>query len=1104
MRTVRRLAIVFVLLAILTGVVAFLLPRFINAGLGHGMIQSRLGGFVSGGADFASVETSWSGEQRISGLVLTADDGITRVDVDVVVRHGLLELLGGLPPTLEASISGTAKGRIDEQGQPSFLRLPARGAGEGGGGGGGAGGSGAGSSGGDGARLPFGLQLDVTALEVELDLAGPDGDRPLRFAGLDGEILVAAGAPLEVRLASPTTFEGTDGDVAIDVSIGGLVAADGRVTPLTATIGSARVTARGLPLPAAGETVMVEQFQLTASGDPAGRLEASVNASARVADSAVVSQFVADVRIDELVRNGTVDVDGAAWTLDVRGDDVPTGPLAAFVPALAEAGVDLAQDVGTAVRLRAIAGSAAGSPFTLELRGDAATLVAGGATGDDRTIAIDDLTIDATVRPALVARHAPITLDRPLPVRVTSGPFTLDPAALAAGTLPSVQLTATSQATAPFVVGLPADEGADGGRVTVGRLQAVLLPELTLQATGAGAGADVSRSATVQLDGVRIEHPSIALPLDAAVLSLEATRRTAAGGGGPARTEARVLPSVLTAAGAPIGTLAATYSVDDASPDEPAQIDATLTGAAPAAIEALLAIDAGTIGGWTRGDGDVRVALRPGDTNDLAMILAFPGVAGDLGLRQAGDRLDVRSAALTLRPSPERLAALTGGPAAAADTDRLPLRITGDVELVTTVDIAGLSLAALQAGGPDLVATILGTVERLDVGATTTPLTLVAAGTPAPLPALATRVQTARGGPIGITIRDPAAEGDAADAAAPAPGSAAGSGATTLLVDVRILELLRDGMIDAAGARLDGTARLAAAPAALLDTLFGTGDLVASTLGSRVDASLAADGFGRDAGTVVLGAAGPYGRVDATVRGEHGAFVIDEAAPLVATLDLHPVLRDRVLSKIQPIFGGVSATDGPLTLTVTSAIVPLSDGISAATADFRAEAGALSMQPSFGFLSLIALFDGGATDPAGGGQPLLARIEPITGRLSSGRITTQATRLVFNKGASIDFAAGSSVDLETRSLNVRASMPLKWLGSVFREAQGLADSVTVPLIARGPAGTAQLRVDPSFDVGRALLEAGVGGLIDRELERAVPGLGDLLRGLGGGRTSGGG
>ena len=87
-------------------------------------------------------------------------------------------------------------------------------------------------------------------------------------------------------------------------------------------------------------------------------------------------------------------------------------------------------------------------------------------------------------------------------------------------------------------------------------------------------------------------------------------------------------------------------------------------------------------------------------------------------------------------------------------------------------------------------------------------------------------------------------------------------------------------------------------------------------------------------------------------------------------------------SRIQPIFSGVSRSDGPLRVVISSAFVPLGDGVSAAAAEFRAEPATLWIEPGFDFLSLVAMFD------RRGGRPLEATLQPVQGRLAGGRIVS--------------------------------------------------------------------------------------------------------------------
>ncbi len=1133
MRTLRRLAVVALALLVLAGVGAALLPMLVGAGLGHGALRDRLGGLVSGSASFDAIEASWGGEQVVRGLELVADDPATRVRVDVVVEHGLLALLRG-PAVIEARVAGSATGRVDERGRVSFLDLPAAGGAPDAGGPGSGGGAGGGASG-DPARLPAGLRLEVGPMDVTLDVATPAGTKPLRLPDLAGSIAVVPGEPATVELTATSSFDGVDGELELDATVNDLVAADGALRPLAASVPAAGLRVRRMPVPAADAPVLVDSMNLDVSGDLVAGLDLRLRAELDPASlpgpgspDGAAPRLLVDARVGSLRGPDGVDLANATWTVDAEATALPTGPIAAAVPALAEAGIDLAEDVGPVVQAWVEGGSEPGTPLRLEARGAAARLLARGTTGEGGRLAFETAQLEATVRPALVARHAPMRLDGPARVRAVAEPFTLRPADLAAGRLPTMAVRIASQGEGSIVLRAPGGAGADAeldadatgagtGAAAGGGLPSVVSLggfEATVRRRGpAGGGAAPSEvedeaamafaaalhDAVLTLRDVRIEHATATVPLRAAELVAEAT--VPGGGGDRGPITARLRPTPVRAGEARLATVEGSATLTEGT-----AVDARLVGLEPGTLEDALGLEPGTLGDWTRGSGDVRLsgrlggpdaAERAGDAaTALDVVLAFPGVDGPLSVALAADgtRAGARATGLRVRPSTARLDALLDalpGTAAAGDAGRPALRIGGEPTLTLDLILEGLPLPPPEGGAGALLAA----TERLEVDARTTPATLTAAGRSGPLPAHVLGVRGGGTAPLRLTAApatvDAGGDADARDAEArdaEADGDAAGVGVTA---ELRVVDL-------GARPRLGGSLGLARTPTSVLDAIFGTGDIVVASIGSTLDATLVAEDFGRDSGSIRVDAAGSRGRLEGTVRGESGAFVVEEATPLVVTADFHPVLRDRVLSRILPLFGGVSETDGPLTLTVRSAIVPLSDGVDAAAAEFRAEAGSLLMRPGFDFLSVVALFDRGVAEDIGGAGPIEARLEPVSGRLQAGRIVLDATRLVTTKGASVDFAAGSSIDLRDGTMDIRASMPLRWLGSVFREARDITDEITVPLVARGPLGQATLQVAPSFDVGGALVEAGVRGLIERELERQVPGLGDLLRGIGGG------
>ena len=91
-------------------------------------------------------------------------------------------------------------------------------------------------------------------------------------------------------------------------------------------------------------------------------------------------------------------------------------------------------------------------------------------------------------------------------------------------------------------------------------------------------------------------------------------------------------------------------------------------------------------------------------------------------------------------------------------------------------------------------------------------------------------------------------------------------------------------------------------------------------------------------------------------------------------------------------------------------------------------------------------------------------------------------------------AFSGRVDLNTREVDLRTEIPLAAVGGTFRELDGLADDLVVPLVTRGTLDRYRTEIEPDF-LAEAAVQVGIRrGLDELEKETGVP-IGDIFEGL---------
>jgi hypothetical protein len=186
------------------------------------------------------------------------------------------------------------------------------------------------------------------------------------------------------------------------------------------------------------------------------------------------------------------------------------------------------------------------------------------------------------------------------------------------------------------------------------------------------------------------------------------------------------------------------------------------------------------------------------------------------------------------------------------------------------------------------------------------------------------------------------------------------------------------------------------------------------------------------------------------------------------------------------LLADIRTTEGPLGATLGSATVPLDGDVSRLRADLDMTIGAVEFDSGSVTLALLTLFN------ASNAAPIPGQIEPIKVRIRKGVVTYERFAVKIDV---YSLVYSGKINLNKRTVDLRTEIPLAGLAQRFKDLEGYADKIVVPLVTRGRLGELKkedTQIDPEFDIGKAALEAGVGGLLeDVSKETGIP-VGDIL------------
>jgi hypothetical protein len=1062
-----------VLLGIL-GVVGWQLPAILEIWPGPILVKRALEKRVDGTVEVSRLDLSWAGPQRVAAVRVSDGAGRADADLDVSVGPALLPLLLGSPSPMVVDITGALRSDLGADGTLALQRLlkpqpsPAASA---------------------AASRPA-PALEVHLRDVALELRDGGSGRDLRVEGLRGSIVHDPGASTTAALQGTTRSGDLTGSIALDAQAIGLFDDAGALTPRGAS-GRVDVRLKDVPVLLSRTSADVLELSLSiTSADLTGPVQVEVGALTRLgqaAPSRLEGRIMIDGPLDE--RGGLrLALDRVSGSLE--GTDVPTALLQ---PLLARVGLPLEaeRDIGPGLNLSATT-MVSGTDRALAITADAARVqvrLMGELRGADRDLHLSSSRLAVQVAPQILEPLLGVTAEGPLRLAldIERGRLPLDPEAwetseleatariegpakLGPAARPELRLAVEEAAWRVHLGGAP-DRIAGRARVGGAAVEAEATLPGILAAAKAGALSAVRPAAKVTVSGVTADLLARLFPLEAELIGTVVT----------APLEVSLATDPLEEAG-----LRATVTVAGAGDAAPLLEAAAVEGPAGLRVERARVHLArpGAVVAWLQRESEAPLEAQWGAvTLDLEPVELPGSRSGGFALAAGPLRGAVTVEDFHLPAAPLRasgtLRAGWGDDSITLDAGTARLVIGKSILAPTeSADAAAFSLAE------DVAATL--SVDRIKLPAA------LLRGEPCDAAAVAVQARLAaepftlvpRAG-LGSNSRvrgvSVALECDGLDSGALVRMNLESRvqrkgqewQASSLEARADRLRLDPAGGIDLAATRWTGLATIGGFPTMFIDGLADFSGFLVAALGESIGGSLRAQDLAAASGTLGIELRTANGALAATLQPDGSRLRSVGEEPIRAELAITPALTERLLVALNPFFTDLRSTQEPLRVTVTNLGLPLDGKPSGLDADVQLTLGPVELDSNSTFLSVLAAFER-AQRPTVNGY-----VEPIRMRIRSGVVTYDRFEIRIEKYA---MAWAGKVDLNTGTMDLRSELPLAGLAHSFKELEGYADKIVVPLVTRGPVQGAKIIIDPAFNLPAAAAQAGFAGILG-EIEK---------------------
>ena len=325
-----------------------------------------------------------------------------------------------------------------------------------------------------------------------------------------------------------------------------------------------------------------------------------------------------------------------------------------------------------------------------------------------------------------------------------------------------------------------------------------------------------------------------------------------------------------------------------------------------------------------------------------------------------------------------------------------------------------------------------------------------------------------------VSVDAVSANVDAPSAARPATVSAqlalsgAASAKASVALDAKVSSwIAADGTLSADAIRVDGGLSCQQASTRVLGAVLGLGSELEDALGPDLTVSLKAVSKGPGLGSGSLSVASRFVNMEAPqVTLRQGMVSLGKDAPVVLDFVPSPPLRERYLTKVNPILGSITLAPGkkPFCLTVEALGYPIDGDLARLSADFRLDIGEVLVERGGQnqLLDQLSVFVDQAKVP----KSVEAMVGPLVVNVRKGQLRYQDFFVRFERvgaGWKTSLKSTGDVDLAQKPPFARAITVAYPIGSIAREG-----AAAIPVKKVGGAVTNVLSI-MSLGLGQGTL-----------------------------------